>query len=153
MTREVEPAILQRLGLVVIRWSLIESQAAELLFLLVKIDPAYGYVITSNVSQKSVTEWIRTLIQMLPISEELETMIEEAMVEMNEMRGERNTYIHGLWGTEGPDNSAIVQTVKPERTAIVENIVVTAADLDDFIDRTLSLFRRFTTILPILENM
>lgn len=146
-TREVDPEFLQLLGLIVIRWSLVENWVNDLFVSMTEGEPGYMYVVTANVSQNSIIGWIRTLIDIKRPPLDLVTEMQEVLTEIDEIRAERNALIHGLWGTEGAPGSVRVQTVRLERTAIVKDEVVTAADLHDLIDRILEVAVRLKAIL------
>ena len=149
MTREIEPELLQRLGLLVTRWAFVEQCVSDLFILLTKGDPGAMPIVTANVSNRSVVEWTRTLLDIRYHTDEwqLDREAREALQDVDELRNERNALVHGLWGTEGPPGSACVQTVRLDRKEIIRDVVVTAADLDDLIDDILSVTERLLSIL------
>ena len=152
-TRQIEPELLERLGLVVVRWALIEQYLSQLFMKLAECHEVYGQVITTNVSQNSISGWIRTLLDIQRIPEALENEISELLADIDEMRIERNSLVHGIWGTMGPADSVIVQTVRLDRAAIIHAIVVTSADLDDLIERVCGLYARFDSIFSKIEKV
>lgn len=50
---------------------------------------------------------------------------------IDKVRGERNVYIHGVWGPGPTEGTAVVQTVKLDRTEWVRTELVTGADLKE----------------------
>lgn len=148
-TREIEPELLQRLGLLVVRWAFVEQCVADLFILLTGGLPGTMPVVTANVSNRSLVEWTRTLMDIRYESEdwEIDKETREALLNVDELRAQRNALVHGLWGTEGPANSACVQTVRLDRKEIIQDVVVTAADLDDLIHDILDVTARLLSIL------
>jgi hypothetical protein len=56
--------------------------------------------------------------------------IMELLATIDGLRGERNVLIHGLWKFDQP-GAAIVQTIKLDRSPVVNRLVVTIADLEE----------------------
>ena len=56
--------------------------------------------------------------------------IMELLVTIHGLRGERNALIHGLWSF-GEPGTAIVQTIKLDRSPVVNGLVATVAGLDE----------------------
>jgi hypothetical protein len=144
--RQVEPELLQRLGLLVIRWAVIENWMSELFIFMMKGTPGLMYVVTESISQSTITEWIRTLLGVVQTPADIERELLDILNDVKELRGERNALVHGIWSTDCPPHSAIVQTVKLDRREMVRDQVVTAADIDDLISRTLEIHVRMVAI-------
>ena len=53
--REIEPEFHERLGRIITSWAVIESLQAEFLAHLLQADPGSMYIMTQNVSAKTVT--------------------------------------------------------------------------------------------------
>ena len=104
-------------------------------------------IVTSNVSQSTLGDWIKALIQFRPTPPNLAAEILDALNQVDELRAERNVLVHGLWGTNCPPGAALVQTTRIERSEIIRDRVVTTADLDEFIDLALSVQARLLAIL------
>lgn len=147
MTRTVSPDLAARLGTLVIRWSVVEHWISELFSFLTKGDPGLMLIVTVNISQSTLTTWIRTLNDIYKSPGDLQQRIRDILAEVDELRGERNTLVHGIWHTGTEPNSVIVQTVKLERAEIVRDLVVTAADLNDLIERVIEVNSRLADIL------
>jgi len=128
----VEPELLVGLGTVVSRWSYVDMFMAEFLSFLLQANPGFMYVVTANVSASTVSDWIRTLLQARHIPNEPPEEIMSLLVDIDRIRGERNALVHGLWRPH-VTGSALVQTVRWNRSEIVKDEVVTRADLDDLI--------------------
>lgn len=145
-TRPIEPELLERLGRVVVTWSVIERWISELFIFITKGTPGLMYVVTESISQSTLTGWNRTLLDIVDIPTEILDELRDILNEVDELRAERNMLVHGLWGTSGPADSVVVQTVRLDRKDIVRDVVITASDLDDLIDRILQLHARFFTV-------
>lgn len=147
-TRHIDPEILQGLGEFVVVWGLLEGLVQDLFVATVegKIGPMM--VVTSTISASTISNWIRTTIGFRPTPAPLELEIREILNEYDELRGERNALIHGLWGTDrsGP-GTVLVQTLRLDRKPPVRGQLVTAADLVELIQLTLSLSDRFRKLL------
>lgn len=133
-TRQLEPELMQRLGILVVRWAFLEVRISDLFTTLTEGHAGSMIVVTSNVSQSSITGWIRTLLDTRDVPPILANKIRDVLTDVDDLRAERNAFVHGLWATNGPPMSAIVQTVRLERKAIIHELVVTPADLDHLID-------------------
>lgn len=147
--RTVEPDLLERLGRLVVKWSFVEQCVSDLFVHLTGGDRAAMIIVTSNVSQSTLTNWARALLDLRTSVNEIELADElrETLLDVDEIRRRRNALVHGLWGTDGPSNSVCVQTVRLERKEIVKDEVVTAADLDDLICEASEVERRLLSIL------
>ncbi len=152
-TRPIEPEILQRLGLFIVRWAFVEVCVSDLFVLLTRGDPGSMLVVTSSISQSTISQWIRTLIETHQTPDEMAQEINDVLSEVDYLRSERNILAHGLWGTTGPEHSALVMTSKLARKEIIRDRVVTVSDLDGLIadcqhvmQRLLSLLKRIKPI-------
>lgn len=147
--REIEPEILQRLGALIVASALIETSLSNLFTRLSEGEFGLMHIVTANVSQSTLSGWIRTLLDVRPSeSEDFKNEIRDILIEADEIRAERNALVHGLWSTENCEpGSVIVQTVRLDRAEIVKGEVVTAADLDELIDRIKELWPKLKTVL------
>lgn len=150
--RQVEPEILQELGELVVRWSLVEQYVSEIFILLTEGNRALMTVVTANVSQNAITGWIRTLLDIYDLPQDLTNEIKETLDEVDELRAERNSLVHGIWSTKSEPNSALVQTVRLERREIVRELVVTAADLRELVHRVLDVASALIDLFKRLPN-
>ena len=153
-TRQIEPELLERLGLFVVRWSFVEKCVSDLFILLTKGDPGSMIVVTSSISTSTITDWIRALIEThQKTPHDLVNEINGVLTEVDHLRSERNVLIHGLWGTDGPANSVVIQTVRLGRNEIIRGRVVTASDLDSLIDDSLEVTRRLLWLTGNMKPM
>jgi len=128
----VEPEILAGLGTVVSRWTYVDWYMAEFLSFLLQANPAFMYVVTANVSASTVSDWIRTLLRVRHIPNEPPEEIMSLLVDIDRIRGQRNALVHGLWRPH-VSGSAVVQTVKWDRSEVVKDELVTRADLYELV--------------------
>lgn len=144
----VDPALLARLGTLIVRWSLIEQLLCDLFAATISAPPGPLQIVTQSTSAATVTEWIRTAINVRPTPPETKAEIEDILNDIDEARAERNALVHGLWGTDkSPPGTAMVQTVRLGREPPIRDRLVTAADLDVLVDETLALRQRLFAFL------
>ena len=105
---------------------------AEFLAFLLQASPALMYVVTASVSASTVSDWIRTLLRARHIPNEPPEEIMSLLTDIDRIRGERNALVHGLWRSH-VSGSALVQTVKWDRSEVVKDELVTRTDLDELI--------------------
>lgn len=144
--QDIDPLVIQKLGQAIIAWSLVEAFVSQLFICMTKGDRGAMYVVTGNVSAKTLTGWIRTLINSAPddpLDEEALTLLDE----IDELRVERNLYAHGVWRPGAHFGSGIISSLRLERSAILEDTVVTAADLEEFSDQAMILTKKLNSFL------
>ena len=151
MTRpssDLDPEMLQLLGAIVVKWSYVELFVSDLFVYLSRGAPHAMVIVTSNVSQSSLSSWIRTLLDLLECPMSWEKDIREALAEIDEMRPERNALIHGNWIVGDELGVATVHTIRLERKEVIKTELVTVSDLEAFLDRIhdLTLLLRSTLI-------
>ena len=109
-------------------------------------------VVTTNVSQSSITGWIRTLLEVNPLEDHvLALRIFDVIDGIDDARPERNQLIHGLWVTNAAE-STIVNTLRLERTALIHERVVTSPDLHDVCDLAEELGLELRSMLRALDS-
>ena len=123
---------MERLGGIVMIFAYLESWLNEFLGWLLEANPALMHTITVNVSSATITDWCRTLLRVHFHPNEPPSEIMELLTTIDGLRGERNTYVHGLWTFDSPEaGTAFVQTIKLDRSPVVNQLVVTLADLHE----------------------
>lgn len=127
---EVRAAFMERLGGIVIIWAYLEQWLNEFLAHLLESKSALMHTITGNVSSATITDWCRTLLRVHHHPDEPPADIMELLMVIDELRSERNALIHGLW-TFDELGTAIVQTIKLNRSPVVNQMVVTLTDLHE----------------------
>ena len=118
------------MGDIVIAWSRVEGLIAELLTFLLKADPGSMYVLNQDVASSTQIKWIRTLAEQNFHPTALE-QLNALLVRIDAARGERNAYVHGVWGPGPTEGTAIVQTVKLDRAEVIKAELVTPPDLNE----------------------
>jgi hypothetical protein len=129
----VRAGLMERLGGVVILFAYVEQWLNEFLAHLLEGNSALMHTVTANVSSATVTNWCRTLLRVHHHPDEPPADIMELLDTIDGLRGERNALVHGLWrfGEPGIPGTAIVQTIKLDRSPVVNQQVVTLADLHE----------------------
>lgn len=148
ITRQIEPELLELLGSFIVKWSFVEVCVSDLFVLLTRGDPGCMLVVTSTTSANTITGWIKALIEShKKTPHDLVNEINDVLSEVDRLRSVRNTLVHGLWVTTGPEHSAIVHTANLGRNEIIKELVVTVADLRELIDDSLEVARKLRSLV------
>ena len=152
---QIDPALLERLGCLVVWWAFVETLVADLFVATLTrgnatqpIDPGTLAIVTKNVSQATLTDWIRTMIDVRYTPANEAKKIRDLLNEVDELRAERNALVHGLWGNDrSPPGTAMVQTIRLERREMIHDLLITPTDLDVLIERTLDVIHQLLAFL------
>lgn len=150
--KDIPPEFMQRLGALAISWALIDKLISHMFIGMIDGNDGSMYVITENVTSKTISEWIGTLVDSHGCSQpEYAEHIKEVFKNIEIPRATRNALIHGLWSaTHAEPGSVIVQTVRLERAEIVKGEVVTLADLDAYIDEAQEIAAQLHEVMTTL---
>jgi hypothetical protein len=122
------------LGQIVFRWSALEYLISLLLTTLVKADHGAMMIITANTAIASQSKWIRGLLSGREREAEHSARVIELLERADDLRNERNEFIHGVWDTTDCEpKTASVQTVNLERAEIIKSRLVTVQDLNHLV--------------------
>lgn len=136
----IAPRLYTLLGQAVTRWSYVEAEMNNLLAYLLHADAGSMYVVTQSVAAATVSNWTRVMSEVHfrnhpYIVEDLHKLL----AEIDEIRAERNTYVHGIWSAESED-AALVMTMRWERSEVSKDELVTEADLTSLLERTTEVY-------------
>jgi len=143
---EIDPSLLAALGKIVTQWAWIEESLGQLLAHLLAADRAATYVITQNVSDSTITDWIRTLLSIRGVQQEDADALEQILEESNRLRAERNRLAHGLWRNGPVPGTALIHTIRPWNSEIMMDTLITEPDLQDIIVALCHLSTQFVRI-------
>lgn len=130
----IEPALTSRLGQLAVSWAVIEAWLSHLLATLVNADLGAMSVITNDLSGGMIIEHIKTILSVHEPKDSSLAVIRELVEAANDIRGERNLLIHGLWDpTHCEPGTCLVQNSGWKRVEITREWLVTTADLDQLI--------------------
>jgi hypothetical protein len=130
----IDPEINMRLGEIVVRWSALEYLLSMLLGTFLNADQGGMMVITNNVAISIQSKWIRALLASHDHEAEQGKRVIELLTRADDLRSERNEFIHGIWGTSGCEpQTAMIETVNLDRPEIIKSRLVTLPDLDALI--------------------
>jgi len=132
---DIDPQLLQRLGMVVSRWAYVEALEGEFLAFLAHADPGAMYVLTQSVTGATLTDWLRILAPIRLTHPDTTERLKALFTRIDETRSERNVLVHGLCRPGPEPGTLLTQTVKWERAEVVREELMTAPDLDDLIQR------------------
>jgi hypothetical protein len=126
----VDPALTERLGQIVIRFSSLEYWITLLLATFLQADHGGMMLVTTNVAVSQQTKWIRGILTLHHREAEQSKEVIALLDRADEIRGERNELAHGVW-EDGPEpRTALVQTVGLDRPEIIRTRLVTFDDLN-----------------------
>ena len=127
--RAIHSELLTTLGRIVVAWAYVESLEGLFLSYLLQSEPARTLVVTQNVSGSTITDWIRTLLQIPLVQKSGIGDLTNLLREIDDVRGDRNRLIHGLWSPGDQLGAVEVQTIRWDRTAVIKTELVTGEDL------------------------
>ncbi len=88
------------------------------------------HIVSKNISSSTITDWLRILTPFQFGHPETQAGLANLFGRINNVRGERNAYVHGLWSAGSVPTTAEVMTIRWERTEIMKSELVTTSDLD-----------------------
>ena len=148
----LHPELLTGLGRIVVSWAHVETYQAHLLATLLEAEPARMMVVTQNVSGSTISDWLRTALQIPQIQDDKRLAGAPALIEeINATRAERNALIHGLWVEGSEPLTAMVQTIRWDRATVIKDELHTVADLDELAHRIGNLIRELHALLERLK--
>jgi hypothetical protein len=134
MIPNVDPELAQPLGLIIIHWSTLEYLLSMLLGTFLSADQGGMTIITNNIAVSVQSKWLRALMARHPHEAEHTKRMVELLNRSDQLRSERNDYVHGIWNTEGCEpKTALVETVNLERAEIIKARLGTPKDLNDLV--------------------
>ncbi len=134
-TKTPDPEILMKIGTVASEWAWIEMLLAEMLAQFCDANHGAMYVITQNVSNATVTDWLRILTELRVEDGDTADIILDLLKQINDTRADRNVVVHGTWRGHNDPGFAWVQTVKWDRREVARDALWSVEDLNDLIDR------------------
>jgi hypothetical protein len=140
---DIDSELTKRLGQIAINWAVIEGWLGHMLGTLIDADLGGASVLTSEMGAASVIKAIKNCIAISEPKQPELKIVRELIEEADELRGERNIYVHGSWEKGNQPGTALVVTTGWQRTEIIRSRLVTTTDLDqllaDFDDFMLDL--------------
>jgi hypothetical protein len=131
---DIDSELAEPLGQIVVRWSSVEYLISMLLGTLVFADLAGVQVVTTNIAVSVQTKWIRALMSVNQPQPAEKDRVEELLKRADDLRNERNEFIHGHWDTTNCEpKSALIQTINLDRNEIIKERLVTKKDLADLV--------------------
>jgi hypothetical protein len=147
---KIDAELTKRLGQIAINWAVIEEWLGHMLGTLIDADLGGANVLTSEMGAASVIKAIKNCIAINEPKQPELSAVRELIEEADELRQERNLYIHGVWEPNTEAGTALIQTTGWQRAEIIRSRLITTADLDhlladfdDFMLRFVELGIRF----------
>lgn len=149
--RQIEPELLQRLGSLVVVSGRVEGLIGDLFATLMRGDRGPLYLVTERVAVSTLMEWVRTLLAIRSAPPAITQEISEILDAAKAFQGERNALVHGQWGTDKSEpGTVMVATIDLQRSEVIVDRLVTAADLDELIAEALAVEQRLLKLLARL---
>ena len=104
------------------------------------------YVLNQDTGTGTQIKWLRTLIETRVGEETARATLKLLFDNADNLRIERNAYVHGIWNKGAEPLTATVQTVKLNRAALVRTELVTVPDLNEFLGELLRMASELHTI-------
>jgi hypothetical protein len=142
----IDPALTRALGVIVQHWAYVEHMEEGLLAYLIKADPGLALVVTKNVSGSTLTDWIRTMVEVRFEDESTRSNFHKLLSRIDAARAERNIYVHGLWTKGDPPSLAVVTTVKWDRSEVLRDEVIGSDDLHSLLEEIDQIYRQLLII-------
>ena len=140
-------AVLCQIGTVALEWSWLESLANEFLVKICSADPGAMYVITQNTSNSTVMKWLCTLVEVKLSPPESRDVVLDLLKEIDLVREERNSVVHGLWRAGDHEGFAHANSLKWSRGEVIRDEMWSIADFDELIDHIRLLQGRMANVM------
>lgn len=148
---EIDPALLQGLGLIVTRWVGVEEWQTRFLAFLVVGDQSLMPVITTGASAANVTAWLRTLAGIRFRDATTRERLDVLFTRVDQARAERNGLVHGIWNSEDIPGQALVQTMNFNRGEALTTQLVTLSDLEEVAHEISAIIGEFVYLARTLD--
>jgi hypothetical protein len=139
---EIDPELTKRLGQITINWAVIEEWLGHMLGTLIDADLGGANVLTSEMGAAAVIKALKNCIAINEPKQPELKVVRELIEEADELRAERNVYIHGVWELGKEPRTALVQTTGWQRPEIIRSRLVTITDLDHLLAEFDDFMRR-----------
>ena len=137
--KPLDPAIYERIGRVASEWAYIEMLLAEMLAHFCSADSGSMYVITQNVSAATITDWLRTLLDIKPALAGSRDIVRKLLADIDTARKERNDIVHGVWTAHDDPAFGWLRTTRWDRKEVSQVALWSLGDIDDAIAHQHSL--------------
>jgi hypothetical protein len=130
---KINPELTQRLGQIAINWAVIEAWLGHMLGTLIDADLGGANVLTSEMGAATVIKAIKNVIAINEPKDPALSAVREVIEEADELRAERNIFVHGIWEVGPEAGTALVETTGWQRPEIIRSRLVTTTDLDNLL--------------------
>jgi hypothetical protein len=143
----IEADLTSHLGQIAINTAVIEEWLGHLLASLIDADPGGLHVVTRDMSVGTIIQTIKTVLSIFePARPELK-LVRELVEDADEIRGERNELIHGVWDQTGCEpGTALVQTTNWKRAEITRERLITTSELDQLLSHCETWIEEFVLL-------
>jgi hypothetical protein len=143
---KIGPELTKRLGQIAINWALIEEWLGHMLGTLIDADLGGANVLTNEIGAAAAIRAIKNCIAINEPRQAELSAVRELIEEADELRAERNIFIHGVWDLGPEPVTAIVQTTGWQRPEIIRSRLITTTDLDHLLADLDNFMLRFVEL-------
>lgn len=130
---DLSPRIYEQIGRVMARWAEIDMLLGQFFAWVLHADSGMALIVTQGVSSGTITDWLRTLIPLRFTHDETRNRILALLNRIDDLRADRNAYAHGVWRHGPEEDTAILDTVRWERSEIIRGELVTVQDATELV--------------------
>ena len=132
----IDPSLLALTGRIITQWSYAEASLSHLVAFLTGAQPHLLHMVTQDVSASSLVGWARSLVRALvPSNSPDHARLLALLGECDSVRADRNNLVHGMWKPGTEPGTAVVRTIKTDRSDIILDALWTRHDLMDLLNR------------------
>lgn len=149
---KIDPEIFQWVGMIVQLWTRVEDRHSDLFRIMMGTRGAVHYVVTQNVSNSTLVDWLRVLTS-IPrvVQDQHQARLLEVLTLSDQLRAERNSLVHGLLYID--NGATCLQTLNWARqSALQTTAAITVGDLKHFGDEIMALDQELLAIFHLLDR-
>ena len=136
-------------GRIITQWSYAEASLSHLVAFLTGAQPHLLHMVTQDVSASSLVGWARSLVRALvPSNSPDHARLLALLGECDSVRADRNNLVHGMWKPGTEPGTAVVRTIKTDRSDIILDALWTSHDLTDLLNRVNAQIRQGANVTP-----
>jgi hypothetical protein len=113
----------------------------DFLAFMVEGNASFMHVVTKNVSGSTVVDWLRTLAPVRFTDPQTQASLNDLFSRIDQLRAQRNAYVHGIWAAGREPATAMVMTIRWERAEVLRDELVTPEDLSALLEEIHDVYR------------
>ncbi|NKX64201.1 hypothetical protein HEP89_08805 [Labrenzia sp. 5N] len=156
---DVNPRLVHSVGMIAIQWARIEFTFQKILIAIIDADGAAGLMLTSNLGNRTISDFVKTYASEIKSSEATEDYGSELTLLANEfdrLLGIRNRIVHNTWPQNLSDEQAVALVVRfkgksrvHEEVWDLDAIALLVQDIVDYLDSLTRFAVRYDLFKPM----